>query len=114
MTGESGAVSKVAGKGVFNLVVRNPCIDSDFVEIIHQPMLEIDYCLFDYPENKLSWSHAPYTVKTRPFEHTFCGETTHKAMFDDEDIDETSEPISYDAASRTFRLYSEDFDLIGD
>lgn len=43
-----------------------------------------------------------------------CGGFTYTAYFMGEEISATSEPMSYDAATRTFTFFSDDWAMIGD
>lgn len=51
---------------------------------------------------------------TSPVLHDLCGPVDYYAEFNGRPIDQySSDPISYDANTQTFEVYSEDWDLIG-
>ena len=57
--------------------------------------------------------HAPFTVSTVPIDHTFCGDLTIVAKFNDTVIDESNDdPLSYSEADRQFTAFSDNGDLI--
>ena len=59
---------------MFYLIIRNPCIDLDYVDIVpSREMNDYSYCLFDEAPLGLTWTHAPFIVQTRPIEHSLCG-----------------------------------------
>ena len=98
VTGESGAVWTVEKKSMFYFVIKNPCLDSDFVEIVSIQMNDYSYCLYDEAPSGMQWTHSPFQVKTVPFEHTMCGEITSRAIFRGDELTLESEPIRYDSA----------------
>ena len=99
---------------MFYFVVRNPCIDRYYVDIVQKPMADYAYCLYDEAPLGLQWTHAPFEVQTWPIQHTLCGEFAYEAYFMDEYVTDETEPLRYDSSTLTFSLYSEDFDMIGE
>ena len=98
VTGESGAVKTEASKSIFYFVIKNPCLDSDFVEIVSIQMNDYSYFLYDEAPSGMQWKHSAFHVKTVPFEHNLCGEITSRAIFRGEELSLDTEPISYDSA----------------
>ena len=58
------------------------------------------------------WTHDAFTLATSPIVHTLCGDFTYEATFQGAAINPTTSPVTYDTATRSFSVYSEDFDLI--
>ena len=50
---------------------------------------------------------------TLPNAHSFCGEVHYEVLFEGKFVQVNSSPMGYDSVTRTFEIYSEDFDLIG-
>ena len=48
-----------------------------------------------------------------PFSHQLCGSLDYTSSFNSAQIDSSSSPLSYDSASLTYAIYSEDRNLIG-
>ena len=59
------------------------------------------------------WTHTPFTINTTPNPHTLCGDLTYEATFMGTALDTNTSPVSYDTATRSYAIYSEDFGLIG-
>ena len=64
--------------------------------------------------------HDPVTVETVPISHSLCGEISYTSTFMTSPIngidpmaDLTQDAVGYDPSTRTFTVYSEDFDLLG-
>ena len=113
VTGTSGNVTPVSVSDTFNLRIKNPCVDSTYVQIAEATLTSQTYQLFDLASTGLQWTHDAFTLNPAPKAAALCGEFTYKATFDNQVLDETSLPMSYDDASRSFTFYSEDFSLIG-
>ena len=61
-----------------------------------------------------TFEHTAFDIVTTPITHTLCGGLTYTATFESTTIDTTTKPpMAYDTATRTFTIYSEDFDLLG-
>ena len=50
---------------------------------------------------------------TTPLSHLMCGEVDYEVFFEGQSIDSASSPVSFDTSTRTFEIYSEDFNLVG-
>ena len=59
------------------------------------------------------FAHSSFTVITNPFAHSLCGDLAYTTTFVGATTDLTSDPMTYDTTTRTFSLYSEDFNLLG-
>ena len=73
----------------------------------------MQYVLYDFSLIGLQWIHDPFVLNTVPIAHTLCGGFTYEATFMNNSIDLTTMPMTYDTATRTYSIYSEDFSLIG-
>ena len=73
------------------------------------------YALWDFAPapNGYKFTHDEFTVTTHPFDHALCGDVHYNVLFDGSPVTATSQPMSYDTLSRTFEIYSEDFNLVG-
>ena len=108
VTGTAGTLTPSTIQASFDVEIKNPCIDTDYVTIETVDMVDKAYDLYD---PQIIWSQGNFVVKTVPIGHTLCGGLTYKANFMDAVIDDTSTPMTYDSGNYLF--YSEDFDLIG-
>ena len=116
MTGTIGSTTPLANSVTFNLVIKNPCIDPDYVKILPVALpTGTEYILHDFePTAKFEFTHSPFTVDTKPLVgHSLCGPLSYEATFRGSPIDASSEPMSYTGTSNTFAIYSEDDNLIG-
>ena len=116
VTGITGTNNPVAVSTSFNLRVKNPCIDPDFVYIQTVPLpTGLSYTLYSFDaSNRYEFSHSSFIVTTSPIvSHTLCGPLKYQATFESAPIDSSSVPMAYDSDSQTFAIYSEDLDLLG-
>lgn len=113
VSGTSGYLYPVTETTSFNLKLKNPCIDPNFVTIVTQPALPQSYILYDLNPTGHQWVHDQFTLQTVPIDHDFCGDFTYEATFMGDYVDAASLPMVYDADLRRFTIYSEDMDLIG-
>ena len=67
----------------------------------------------DEPEQVVT--HEEFLVQTQPFQHSLCGKASCSATFEGQEVDENTPlpPVRYIPSTRTFEIYSEDFNLIG-
>ena len=115
---EAGYIDPVQAIASFNLRVKNPCYDPDYVQIVTSPLpigAPHSYTLFEYASDDPYWflTHDPWTYQTSPTTHTLCGDITYTATFESVTADETSIPVVYHQSNRTFGIYSDDFSLAG-
>lgn len=108
----TGAVHELQAKASFKLKLRNPCIDPSIVEIRTKALEPQDYVLYSETE----WTHAPFILETKPFQHSLCGAFTYTATFMSEEnvLSADSKPMSYESDTRTFKIYSEDLELMSE
>ena len=102
----------------FNLKVKNPCFDPAYVSITTSPFSPGPFKYTLYFGSSVSptsiVSHSPFSVTTTPIVHTLCGSITYAATFKGTVADSTTlPPVSYDANTNIFQIYSEDLSLIG-
>ena len=120
MTGTAGNVTPVQGSAIFNLRIKNPCIDSIFVQIqtAALPAGPQSYTLFfNSLESPFSIiTHSAWSYSTTPIAHTLCGTISYTATFEGSSVDTTtisSRNVVYNSNIRTIGIYSENFALIG-
>ena len=90
MTGTANNITSAKGKASFKLRIKNPCIDSNFVQI-HPADLHLkqnSYTLFSNsatsPYSILT--HTDWEISTNPIAHTLCGTISYKATFEGSSI----------------------------
>ena len=108
--------SEVSASATFELTVKNPCTDSSLVTISKTPLPSgLSYVLFSSPhEGGFSFVHDPFELTSSTIDTGICGDLSYNAYFGDTSLTKTSNPIKYDSETRTFTIYSEDSNLIGD
>ena len=113
----SGIVTFRDAQAQFKLTLRNPCIDSAYVRINKTPLpKDLVYALYTFkpaPEG-YKFAHSPYSVTTSPIPHNYCGDVHYQVWLDSELLSISSLPMAYNTISRTFEIYSEDLDLVGE
>ena len=94
----------------FYVTFKNPCLDTDFVQIVAPELFPYEFFIGDV--NPLKFSHEPFEIITMPITHTLCAgwrkgsaRFTVTPRFDNFIIDEADEPVSYD--NRQFRVYTD-------
>ena len=89
------------------LRLKNPCVDPEFVNILPEvPQLTtITYKIGD-PEGLYDGVSFQITASKAVLQ--ICGNLALKAEFDGVDITNESNPLSYDPASNTFAIFTED------
>jgi hypothetical protein len=65
------------------------------------------------PAAKYTFVHDPFTIVTQPNAHSLCGNVSYDVTFNGAVIEASSEPMAHDDASRTFSIYTEDYNLLG-
>jgi len=111
VTGVAGNNSLVSSEASFTLSLQNPCIDPMYVTIQSEALpVGETYILHD---TRHDFAHSSFTVITNPFAHSLCGDLAYTTTFVGATIDLISDPMTYDTTTRTFSLYSEDFNLLG-
>ena len=115
MAGVAGTVTSVEAKSTFKLIIKNPCIDSEYVSIVSSALPDsLVYVLHSYDQDaKFSFTHDPFSIDYKPFDHDLCGTLSYASTFNGNSIDANSEPVSYDWRTNKFAIYSEDFGLTG-
>ena len=92
----------------FNLRVKNPCVDPDYVGIHASPLPSKVYTLGSLAPAGLMWEHAEFFES-----HSICGPITYQAVFLDQNLSISTLPLKYDSQLKKFTLFTEDIDLIG-
>ena len=104
MMGTAGNVTPVQGQASFNLRIKNPCIDSDYV-IINQTALPVGqkYILHDYKlAGGYKFAHNSFLIVTSPITHSLCGALTYSATFNGSPIDtatKSTNSMAYNTAN---------------
>ena len=117
VTGTSGNIVPASGFTTFKLTLKNPCIDPTFVTIQKEALPAGEqYILHDFKAaGGYQFTHQPFTIVASAEALALCGDLTYTATFEGSVADGTTKPpMAYDSASRTFTIYSEDFNLLGD
>ena len=94
----------------FTLTFKNPCFDTDFVEIVAPTLLDYTYIVYDTPKTK---THPVFTVKYSPEDHLLCGVLSYSAKFEDSSVGTTDKPFAY-FDNQQIVLESDEKDLIGE
>lgn len=100
LTGVTGTNNPVAVSTSFNLRVKNPCIDPDFVSIQTVPLPSgLEYALFSFDAtSRMEFSHSSFIVVTSPIaSHTLCGPLSYEATFESTPIDSSTSPMAYNS-----------------
>ena len=78
----------------YEVTIKNPCVDKDFVTINAPSILSSETYTIDSGE-KIFDEHAPFTVVSTPVgSHGLCGDLSIVAKFDGVNVD--GDPLSYD------------------
>ena len=101
----------------WDLEVKNPCLDTDFVSISSPGLEELDYIVLsglkdDYP------AHADFIVTTSPLVgHSLCGDLRYEARYKGTPVPTTNgapggEVLAYDPTTKQFKVETDDETLI--
>lgn len=99
----------------FELAIKNPCADPSIVSITKTPLpTGLTYTLFSAPHaDGFNFAHDPFQITSDSLDVSLCGPLRYFAKFDGSDIDNFSNPMQYDSATRMFNIFSIVEDLIG-
>jgi len=75
VTGTAGNAVKTSGSSNFTLIIKNPCIDTDYVYIEPVNLLDLEYDIGTGPNSYVP--HNSFVIKTAPITHTLCGEIAY-------------------------------------
>lgn len=95
----------------WQLVVKYPCSNSDYITISGNAPSNQNYDLFtESLSSPLTFSHEPFTVALQASsDSTRCGTLSYGANIDGTSIsDSTVPPIAYDKSGLEFQVFSED------
>ena len=96
VSNQSGVVRTVTKQ--FEFVVKNPCIDPNFVTVT-APLVNALTYIIDDPQATVD-VHGSSMIQTVPITHTLCGiDIVFRATFDGSDATTTSQPLAYDSMS---------------
>ena len=105
---------KTVLKRPWNLILKNPCIDTDYVNIVSDS--GIDEFTYTIHIGEQKFSHEPFRIATSPFEHDLCGTIKYEGRLDGftltEEID--IEPVCYFPEENEFKVETIDMDLDGE
>jgi hypothetical protein len=81
--GSAGTSSNGQGMATFMLTLKNPCVDSDYVQIVPStPVDPVEYTVFDGQLEQPFASIDEWSVTTSPITHNFCGKLILWAYWD--------------------------------
>ena len=98
----------------FDLKIKNPCLDSEFVTIVTADVPDTDYRITD--PAKTTPPFPAFTYTTQPGTHQLCGTFTYTVTDSDGNPVPTTpgaDPITFNSGDRTFTLDSDDSTLDG-
>lgn len=106
----------------FDIEVKNPCIDTNFVNIVGPSPLyadDLDYIIYDDPEVYPAHGEFNIVFTKSVTNAALCGAVQLEAFFDTSDTNiavpaaiEAGVPLAYDPDTRVFTADSEDISLI--
>jgi len=67
----TAATQKLSQQQDFTLTFKNPCFDTNFVEIVAPTLVKYDHIVFSQPPQVEF--HQEFTVTYNPEAHTLCG-----------------------------------------
>lgn len=98
----------------FNLNIKNPCFDTNFIEIdasaVDVTITDQTYTISSTITPK-TLTHGSATVTQKqgtPANHGFCGSVSYQPLFDTQDATGATDPLSYTANTRTFSFGTTD------
>ena len=86
----------------FQVTFNNPCIDTEFVNIVAQPLDRLSYVLDS--GMRTYDPHAEFLVETEPIDHSYCGILLYEAVIGGSD--EAQAAVSYNDSSREVTVSS--------
>ena len=97
----------------FDLMIKNPCLDTNFVAITVPDVLNTNYRISD--PAKTTAAFPPFTYTTTPGAHQLCGDFTYTVTDSSGNTVPTAsgDPITFNPTARTFTLESADASLDG-
>ena len=93
-----------------NLNVKNPCVDTMFVNIVSEPLSALQYDIATAGPNAYT-AHTAFMVSTTPIVHQLCGNLVYSATYDSNPISTTDMPLAYDPFTRVFTADTDDIGL---
>ena len=97
----------------FTLTLMNPCAIQSRYTLIRG--IGPDEMFYQVTKDAVQATHGEYTsVVSNDDLRSLCGPLTYSATFDGDIIGPTSSPMSYDASTRTFSIFSDNELLAGD
>ena len=84
----------------FDLKIKNPCINPEYVHIITNDLFYKTYTLGSFADMNpkgMMWDLVPFTYETYPVQHELCGELTYVVTFDGQPVFDSpnSIPMQY-------------------
>lgn len=98
------------GSNTFDWLIKNPCVDPNYVQILPTNITDQNYIVFDEPK---TFYHSDFVVQTTPVSHSLCGALTVNALYEGGPIDEDDMPLAYTSGSNEFVIDSDDVTLVG-
>ena len=72
----------------FTLTLKNPCVDTDYVNIVAPDLATLAYTISTPKE--VFTAHPSFTIATTPTTHTLCGDLTIVPKYEGADVTSTS------------------------
>jgi hypothetical protein len=92
------------------VVIKNPCLDSDYVTIEVALFDDLEYTV---GTNPVTYNpHAVFLVKTVPIIHSLCGVLVYEPRYNGQAL--TNEVLTYATGTRKFTVSTDDTSLIGE
>ena len=82
------STQKLSEQQDFTLTFKNPCFDTNFVQINAPTLLKYDHIVFSQPAQ--TEIHPEFTVTYSPQAHSLCGTLVYTATFDSASVTSSS------------------------
>ena len=75
---------------------KNPCVDTDFVNVVAPDLPELTYAILS---GSKVFSHPAFTVATLPFDHNLCGDLEYTASYNGVTVGPSDTPFAHNHAT---------------
>ena len=93
------------------VVVKNPCVDPQYVTIEVAVFEDLDYSILTGPVPVTYDPHPVFLVKTNPVSHNLCGALVYEPRYNGQAL--TGQVLTYVEATRKFTVSTENDALSG-
>lgn len=112
LKGAIGSSFKLTSEVSFTLTLRNPCINTTFIEIIPRDLPAIESYLI-YEDFRIVQLNQ-FSISVFPGEDPeICGQIGYQLQVNGEEINRNSRPIAFDSNSLRVFIMSESLDDVG-